>query len=216
MNNKEFSVHDRLGPLTVTGSLLVDQRFGSDRKPRWTDMALYRIVETDHDARLTISCGGCNPPRVLLASPDALAAPIVCGNCEKPFAPDMRQQDKPFRYALEIIARSWVYHRVDGPCVKRRHKISTVGEVWDSNARWRNLLPCTRCKPDDLKSMRDDERIAEERQDPHVYLCSDASAIVKRLYHHSGEISEMAAKMLREAARLDPDIARAWRGSRRI
>jgi hypothetical protein len=217
MENKEFTVHDRLGPFTVTGVLLVDQRFGSDRKPRWTDMALYQIVETVHDWRLTLSCGGCSPPRTLLASEDTLTeGQIICAACAKPFAPDERQQDKPFRYALEIIARSWVYHRADGPCVRRRHMINAVGSVQRNPTRWRNLYPCPTCKPLDLEEMRADERIAEERSDTHVYLCSDAAAIVSRLYRHSGEISQMAARMLREAARKDPDIAMAWKGPRRI
>lgn len=217
MENKEFTVHDRLGPVTVTGELLSDQRFGSDRKPRWTDLALYRVVETVHDWRLSLSCGGCSPPRMVLTSPDTLGeAQIICSECTKPFAPDGRQQDKPFRYALEIIARSWVYHRSPGPCVKRRHKITTVGDVRKSEGRWDNLFPCRVCKPLDLEDMRPDERIAEERSDTHVYLCSDAAAIVNRMYRHSGEISGMATRLMLEAAKKDPDIAMAWKRPRRI
>ncbi len=217
MENKEFTVHDRLGPLTVTGKLLVDQRFGSEHKTRWTDMALYQVVETAQDRRVTVSCQGCTPPRTLIVGVDTFSqAPIVCGQCQKSFTPDEKQRERPFRYALEIIARSWVYHRVDGPCATKRHKINTVSDVRKSAGRWRNLYPCQKCKAPDLADMRDDESIAEERQDSHVYLCPDATTIVRRLYHHSGQISQLAAKLLREAARKDPDIATAWKNQRRI
>lgn len=217
MENKEFTVKDRLGLVTVTGALLADQRFGSDRKPRWTDMALYRVVETLDDWRITLSCTGCSPPRTLLTRVDTLGeAPIVCGGCEKQFVPDRSQPDKPFRYALEIIARSYVYHRADGRCAKRRHRYSTVEEVRMSSGRWRNLFQCPVCKPPELEDMRDDERIAEERSDTHVYLCSDADSIIRKLYQRNGEISVMAAKLLREAARNDPNIDLALKTQRKI
>lgn len=214
MDNREFTVHDRLGPLTVTGQLLADQRFGSQdytRKPRYTDMALYGIVETQQNRRVTVSCQGCTPARSLLVSEVTLHdAPVVCGRCEKPFLPDASQEDEPFRYVLEVIARSWVYHDINGPCKKTRHSIQTVGDVYKSVERWRNLVPCNRCNPPDLQDMKDGERIAQERHDTHLYLCTDPLSIVKRLYHRSGEISVLAARLLREAAVKDPAIATAW------
>lgn len=217
MDFKEFTVQDRLGPLTVRGELLADRRFGADRKPRWTDLALYQVTTTVQDWRVTVACEGCQPARTLVVNAGTLSeAPIICGQCDKPFTPDERQREKPFRYALEIIARSWVYHRVPGPCVKKRHMITTVGEVEKSNERWRNLLACRTCTPVDLVDMNDNDRIAEERQDSHVYLCSDAITIVNRLYRHSGEISPLAAGLLREAAMKDPEIAAAVKSTRRI
>lgn len=218
MANREFTVHDRLGPLTVTGQLLSDQRYGgSFNTPRWTDMALYGIVETLQNRRVTVSCQGCAPARSLLVSESALLdAPVVCGRCEKPFILDGSQDDKPFRYVLEIIARSWVYHDVNSACRKSRHKIQTVSDVYESVERWRNLVPCNRCNPPDLQDMQDGDRIAQERHDTHLYLCSDADAIIQRLYHRSGEISVLAAKLLRAAAREDPSIALAWKRLRKI
>lgn len=217
MERKEFTVHDRLGPLTLTGVLLSDQRFGSDRKPRWTDMALYEVVETEREQWLTARCTGCTPKRVLLANTETVnGAPVICGQCDQPFIPERTQNERPFRYALEIIARSWVYHRMGSSCVKPKHKISKVAEIWKSEGRWRNLMPCERCKPSDLKEMRDEERIAEERSDTHVYLCSDARSVVRRLYRHSGEISLLAARLLRDAAHQNADIASAIKGPRRI
>jgi hypothetical protein len=194
MEHKEFTVHDRLGPLTITGQLLSDQRFGSGRKPRWTDMVLYRLTRTERDYSRTARSSG----------PD------------QRFVLEERRRESSFRYALEIIARSWVYHGATGPCVRERHTITTIGEVRGSPGRWKNLLPCTRCNPPDLEKMRDDEHIAEENPDAHLYLCYDARSLVKRLYRHSGEISELGAKLLNEAAMADSGIAVALRERRRI
>jgi hypothetical protein len=216
MDNKDFTVHDRLGPVTVTGRLLVDKRFGSD-KPRWTDMALYQIVETGSHWQVAVQCGGCTPPRRLAVGVTMLAdAPVVCGGCQQTFSPITGEKERPFRYALEIIARSWVYHRHGGPCVKSRHAISRIADVKKSGGRWRNLYPCRRCNPPDLEEMGPNERIAEEREDCHVILCTDATSIVYKLYRRSGDISELAAKLLYEAAAKDDDIARALRSTRRI
>lgn len=193
MELEEFTVHDRLGPVTITGALLSDQRYGSETKPRWTDLALYRIVETRRSS--SYAARGEGPDRLVL---------------------ETNRRERPFRYALEIIARSWVYHDADGTCVKERHAISVVADVRMSGGRWRSLYPCPTCKPADLENMRPDDRIAEERQDTHLYLCSDANAVIKRLYRHSGEISVLAAKLLHEASTEDRNIAEALRRMRRI
>lgn len=217
MDIREFTVRDRLGTIVVTGSLLADRRFGSEFKPRWTDMALYKVEETSGHLQVDAQCGGCSPARRIQVDQRTLAeAPILCGSCDKPFAPRARQQDKPFRYLLEITARSWVYHKVPGKCVRPKHRIITVAEAYKSKSRWDNLVACNRCRPADVQDMQDDDRIAEEVEDPHIYLCADAPAILRRLYRRNGEISELAVKLLREAAIADPDIAAAWDGVRKI
>lgn len=194
MENKEFTVHDRLGPLAIRGVLLSDQRFGSDRKPRWTDMALYRVTKTERDSSRTARSGGR----------------------DQPFLLEEKRSERSFRYALEIIARSWVYHHATGPCVRERHTIVAVGDVRDSSGRWRNLFPCDKCKPEDLEEMSDDQFIAEENADTHLYLCYDAQSLLRRIYRHSGEISVLAAKLLAEAAQNDPAVAVAWKAKRKI
>lgn len=168
---QEFTVRDRLGDLTVKGRMLADCRYGRMDKPRWTDMALYQVVDPDSE----------------------------------------------YRYALEYVARSFVYHRADGPCARKGHRITTVSEVRASEHRWRWLFPCRKpgCRPGELESMNDNDRIAEEKDNPHLYVCRDAPDILKRLYQHSGEISELAVKLLTQAAQKDPAIARAWRNTTR-
>lgn len=194
MEHKEFIVHDRVGAVSIIGTLLSDQRFGSETKPRWTDMALYRIIETRRSHSRTVR--GAAPGQPLFVEED--------------------KREKPFRYALEIIARSWVYHDATGRCVKERHTVTTVGEARQSPGRWRQLYPCTVCNPPDLEKMDAGDRIAEENEELHLYLCSDASAVVKRLYRHSGEISVLAAKLLSESASKDRPLALALRRPRRI
>jgi len=194
MEEKEFIVHDRVGPVILRGFLLSDRRFGSERKPRWTDMALYRLTRTERDYSRTVRSGGPDQPLFL----------------------EPQRNERSFRYALEIVARSWVYHDTDSPCVKERHTISSVAEVRASAGRWRNLLPCEKCKPAEPEDMRDDQFIAEETPDPHLYLCLDVQSILRRIYRHSGEISVLAAKLLADAALADPAIAAALKTKRKI
>lgn len=125
-----------------------------------------------------------------------------------------------YQYALEIIARSFVYHRADGPCVRKKHRIISIKELRDeaSGGRWKYLYPCKRsdCAPADIEHMNGTDRIAEEQPDTHLYLCTRAADILARLYQHSGHISELAAQLLRTAAKEDPSIELAWKRMRRV
>lgn len=171
---KEFEVRDRMGPLTLRGKLLADCRYGSESKLRWTDMALYKVV--DRSSR--------------------------------------------YQYALEIIARSFVYHRANGPCLRKKHRITSIVmlRARAGENRWKALYPCTRsgCAPGDLEDLDDDYRIAEEQPDTHLYLCTRPADILDRLYRHSGHISELAAELLHKAAKEDPGIEMAWKKTRRV
>lgn len=144
------------------------------------------------------------------------------GRSDKPRWTDMVlygvvDPESEFKYALETIARSFVYHRVGGPCVRAGHPIRMIDEVKQSEHRWRWLVPCTRhgCRPPDLEKMRPSDRIAEEKDRHHLYLCKDPKDILRRLYKEKGEISGLAAKLLHMAAENDPEIATAWRDAPR-
>lgn len=221
MDHKEFTVRDRLGPLRFRGTLLSDKRWTAGQRPRWTDMALYVVDAMAHDRTLKVrvECEGCRPVRTLSVEQGTFEeGPILCGRCEKPFIPADRQEEEPIRYALEITARSRVYHRVGSPCVRSKHKIRRVGEIEHDPERWAELLACREsgCRPGNLNDMDPADRIAEERDDPKIYLCTDASAVIRKLYRRNGEITELAAKLLRDAAAKDADIAAAVAGRRRI
>lgn len=217
---QEFTVRDRLGPVTVSGRILADCRYGRLDKPRWTDMALYEIVASDSALRSTDEfteglrrqlLREMENEEAILALPSTTRA-AVNGVVTRTLR-HMTVAPPVYRYVLEFVARSFVYHRVDGPCVKSSHQITKVGDVRESEHRWNNLMPCPKrgCRPPDLEDMSDSDQIAEEKDKHHIYLCTDAPEIIKKLYQHSREISGLAAKLVTEASEKDDRIAQAWR-----
>jgi hypothetical protein len=221
----EFTVRDRLGPVKVTGRILADRRFDRLSKPRWTDMALYEVVASDRSPRstdafteglirqLTRELSG---EKLILSLPEAAQ-----GALNDTVARTLRRMAPAppvYQYLLEFVARSVVYHRIGGPCVKSSHRITKVGDVRDDEYRWGNLSPCDRrgCYPPDLKDMSDSDQIAEEKDNHHLYLCTSAPDIIKKLYDRNREISGLAAEVLVEAGGKDPRIAQAWRSKRRV
>lgn len=216
-------MRDRLGtPIRFTGELLADKRWeDAGRKLRWTDMALYAVHSMAHDQQLSVMtvCEGCRPARTLPVEQRILdEGSILCGRCGKPFVPAEVQEAEPIRYVLQIIARSCVYHRVGSPCVRSRHQLKTVAEIEQNGQRWWELKPCQEdgCKPPLLEEMAPQDRIAEEQDDPRFYLCKNAADVLNKLYRRNGEITSLAAKLLKDAARGDPDIAYAMQDRRRI
>jgi len=127
-------------------------------------------------------------------------------------------QKSPYQYALQITARSCVYHRIGGPCVDSRHRITTVEEVLKDEDRYDMLVSCRKpgCKAPDLDHMPEDSKIAEEVDDHHLFLCSNPADILRKLYRHKHEISPLAGDLLEEAALKDPRLAAAWKRTRRI
>ena len=85
-----------------------------------------------------------------------------------------------WKYAIQVIAKSYVYHRVDSPCVSERHRIATIKHIRSSDHRWKNLYPCWKkdCTPPDLEHMTDDAQVAEEREEPSLYLCTNPADIL--------------------------------------
>lgn len=124
----------------------------------------------------------------------------------------------PYQYALQITARSIVFHRPGGPCASPRHRIVTAAEVWKDSERCISLVPCRKpgCRPQELGLMDGQAKIAEEQDDHHLFLCTSASDILKKLYRQKGEISSLAGDVLEDAARVEPRIAQAWKTRRRV
>jgi hypothetical protein len=222
LDNSEFTLHDRAGaPLRFKGQLLSDMRWGSGPKPRWTDMALYAVSSMAHDRtlRVAVECEGCTPRRTLMIEQRSLdEGDILCGRCGKLFIPSETQRDEQVRYALQITARSRMYHAVNSPCVRSKHRKRTIASLKGDPERLRMLSPCpeTGCRPPPLDRMGPQERIAEERDDPQLYLCVSAADVISKLYRRNGEITVLAAKLLREAAIKDPDIALAMISRTRV
>lgn len=207
---KEFALRDRLGPLVVKGELIADSRFGSETRPRWTDMALYRVADPGGVPRSKQFLHDIAADTMNNTQRAALAGVM-------PRLVNLLYDTQPiYHYVIEIVARSYVYHRFPGGCVKPRHHISTVAEIRESNHRWRNLFQCEKCRPPELEHMQTHQKVAEEKPESQVYLCTTASDIISRLQRRNGEISLLAARMLRKAAVHDPDIAAAIEAERRV
>lgn len=141
---------------------------------RWTDMALYRVVD-----------------------PPAAA-----------------------EYAVHVVGRSVLYHRINGPCHRvdssaRKGMVRTVLDLED-DPRYELLRACG--KPGcyaavplwhHLETLPGGARVAVEVERPSVLKCSDAPQVVDRLRDEGGDLSELALKLLREAAQKDEGIAAA-------
>lgn len=126
--------------------------------------------------------------------------------------------EQGYRYLLETVARSRVYHRLDGGrCVRERHLRTTAGELRKRDAaEWTRLAPCHLCAPGALKGLDGAFRIAQEGDDSSFFVCTDAPDIVNQIYRHKGEVSLLAARVLQNAARNDRAIENALKNPRRI
>lgn len=221
MEAQEFTVRDRLGPLRFRGQVLSDKRWDAGGKLRWTDMALYAVEGMAHDRllRVTVECGGCRPARSFQTEQKIFdEGAIICGLCGEVFSWAEHQEEEPIRYALEITARSRVYHRVGSSCVRSKHRVWTAADIARDPIRLKELSPCPEsgCRPAPLGQMRPNDRVAEERDSHQIYLFTNAAAIINKLYRRNGEITNLAAKLLKEAAVKDADIAAAMTDRRRI
>lgn len=221
---QQITVRDRLGPVSFQGHILADCRWGRSDKPRWTDMVLYKI---DNDDALRSS--GVFVEVLLNEFTEELSDRdpfFKLRPHQRDALNDMMSRtlqhvvtlQQKYRYALVITARSYVYHRPGSPCVKRRQRFTTAGEVRSSNHRWRWLVPCRKaaCRPKQLEYLNDSDQIVEEQDKNQLFICTSASDILARLYQRSGEISDLSAKLLIQAADSDPDISGALRSTRTV
>jgi hypothetical protein len=123
------------------------------------------------------------------------------------------------RYAIQIVGRSSIYHRVDGPC---RYGVSmTVGAVAVDEERYEAINPCQRpgCRPKDLEYLRDEDAVKVEVPIPRLYECQDADEVVNVLYSHGRREgrppSSLSVKILNAASLVDPEIKQALMRMRR-
>lgn len=172
----EITVKDEAGPLKFYGQTIADLSWTYDDAyerghNRWTDIALYRVLE----------------------------------------------EGSSYRYALQVVGRSVLYHRMNSPC--RRGINTTVGLIRRDEARYDALIPCPRpgCQPVDLDELTDNEMVAVEEDLPTLYRCSSAVEVVEVLQKrgHGGQMSGLNMKLLQVASR-DPEIAQAMLRTRRI
>jgi hypothetical protein len=152
--------------LSLDAADVVDppERLRRDPRYRWTDMALYRVVDEQVNAR----------------------------------------------YAVHVVGRSVLYHRVGSPCQKGVTR--TVGAL-DEDPRYDLLRPCqdAACFPGTdwhhMETLADSDKIDVEEERPTLLKCVDAKDLLRQLRGRDGEISGLASKLLREGAGKDDGVA---------
>lgn len=125
-----------------------------------------------------------------------------------------RVVDNPrMRYAVQIIGRSSVYHRVGGPC--SRGVSMLVGKLAEDDERYDALQPCQRigCQPVDLDDLKNHDSVKVEVNLSKLYECPDADEVVAATYSHGRRDgksrSGLSIKLLTAASMVDSEIEQA-------
>lgn len=133
----------------------------------------------------------------------------------------------PYKYVIQVIGRSVIYHLADGPCGKGvRMKVGLLSAASDQE-RYDALRPCgvRGCNPLDLEDLSPDDTVAVEVDRPTLHKCADADQVVRVLYaagppsHNGGEpkdFSWLNMRLLTAASSVDPDIEAALTGVRQL
>lgn len=118
-----------------------------------------------------------------------------------------------YRYGVQILGRSLVYHRDDSPCHKGMRM--TVGKLAEDEDRYDGVDPCQApgCKPKDLQDLKSTDTIWVEMDLPKYYKCSDADDLVATLSRHGRRqgrpVSGLNMKALQQASLVDDDVKAA-------
>lgn len=121
-----------------------------------------------------------------------------------------------YRYVIQVVGRSVVYHRPNGRC----HKgiAVPVSRLRLDEERYQNLAVCQICTPPDLEDMQDTDIVNAEEDLFTLHKCENADAVVKTMQNRvsRGSVSWLNVKLLQVAERGDADIAAALRQTRRL
>lgn len=114
----------------------------------------------------------------------------------------------PWKYVLQSIGRSVVYHVPGNPC--NRGIDSPVGILYEDRERYDNLLPCNvpGCRPKPLEDLDDHDRVSVEEDRYKLNRCTTPDDIMDAL-RIGGVISDLGQRLLVSAAAVDADIAEA-------
>lgn len=118
------------------------------------------------------------------------------------------QEGSPYKYVLQVVGRSLVYHAVSGVC---RSGINlTVSMVYQDQARYEALEACQQCSPPDLDDMDLSATVSVEEDLPTLYRCRDAADFLevmgKRIAQERNR-NGLSRKLLKVATNVDPEIA---------
>jgi hypothetical protein len=118
-----------------------------------------------------------------------------------------------YRYVLQVVMRSLVYHAVDGCSRGVKTTVERIKTV--DPQRYQDLEPCTKCEPGDVDKMEDTDRICVERDVYFAYECPTAGDVVDHLTKN-GRVTAPGGRLLGSAALLDPAFDEAMLPSRKI
>lgn len=115
------------------------------------------------------------------------------------------EEGVPYRYALQVVARSVVYHKTDGPCHRGvRMTVGVLARDVDA-ARFLALDPCAEpgCQPLDLDDLADEDRVKVEEDFPALHRCETAAQVVDIL---KDRMRGPAWRLMQAACRVDEDF----------
>jgi hypothetical protein len=117
----------------------------------------------------------------------------------------------PFEYALQIIARSLLYHKVVGGC--RRGVAVPVSHLAKDMVRYEFLTACPEpgCNPPELDNLQDNDLVSSEEPIYTLHRCRDADELALVLDKRSrmGAPSGINMKLKQVASQMDPAIEMA-------
>jgi hypothetical protein len=123
------------------------------------------------------------------------------------------EQPRRSRYCVVTAGMSVVYHSAAGRC--NAGKAMTLGEL--TGDQWEDLVPCPRCRPDDLLQMPDEHEVRAEVPLLSIMMARTPADLVRRL-RWSGPghgrprtsvpmLSRVSQALLDEASDYDDGIA---------
>lgn len=117
--------------------------------------------------------------------------------------------NKMYRYVVEVVGRSVVYHRTNGSC----HKGVTmsVARISEDEERYDALQPCDICKPVELDELDDAAQVTVEVDLPKIIKCRDAKQLVDELRRDG---SNLSLKILQAVCLVDKNVENAAAGMR--
>lgn len=126
-------------------------------------------------------------------------------------------QGSEIKYLIQVIGRSVYYHAPSGHC--HRGVNITVGVLAQDEDRYTALVPCSKCKPMDLKDIEDDATIVAVEENLYtLYRCKTADEVVDILYHRGSQAqkSNLSMKLLHTASTYDEGISEALMRMRQL
>lgn len=128
------------------------------------------------------------------------------------------EDDSPYKYVVQVVGRSVMYHRVNGKC--RSGVNMPVGLLRQDDSRYQALISCDKrgCAPADLDELDDADMVAVEEDLYTLYRCKDAVEVITIMQNRGnrGQMSNLSVKLLQAASRLDPAFREAMMRTRRL